>query len=100
MGIGYALSEELLFNQQGCIINPTLREYRIPTAADIPPIEVILIEQADPYGPFGAKGVGEITTNCTAPAVANAIAHATGCRLRQLPITPERLWQQLNNSSS
>ncbi|WP_341528085.1 molybdopterin cofactor-binding domain-containing protein [Nostoc sp. UHCC 0302] len=98
MGIGYALSEELLFNEQGCIINPTLREYRIPTAADIPPIEVILIEQADPYGPFGAKGVGEITTNCTAPAIANAIAHATGCRLRQLPMTPERVWQQLNDS--
>ncbi|MBG1244356.1 molybdopterin-dependent oxidoreductase [Nostoc sp. NZL] len=109
MGIGYALSEELLFDEQGCILNSTLREYRIPTAADMPPIEVILIEQADPHGPFGAKGVGEITTNCTAPAIANAIraalaiashnANATGCRLYQLPMTPERVWRQLNNSS-
>ncbi|MFW9257686.1 molybdopterin-dependent oxidoreductase [Nostoc sp. CALU 546] len=99
MGIGYALSEELLFDQQGCILNPTLREYRIPTAADMPPIEVILVEQADPHGPYGAKGVGEITTNCTAPAIANAIraAIATDCRLYELPITPERVWQKLNN---
>ncbi|OUL24934.1 carbon monoxide dehydrogenase [Nostoc sp. RF31YmG] len=97
MGIGYALTEELLFDEQGQIINPTLRQYRIPTAADMPPMEVILVEAADPYGPFGAKGVGEITTNCTAPAIANAIAHATGCRIHQLPMTPERIWQQLNN---
>jgi CO/xanthine dehydrogenase Mo-binding subunit len=60
-------------------------------------MEIILIEKADPYGPFGAKGVGEITTNCTAPAIANAIAHATGCRLYQLPMTPARIWEKLNN---
>ncbi len=95
MGIGYALTEELLFDEQGRIINPKLREYRIPTTADMPPMEVFLIEKIDPYGPFGAKGVGEITTNCTAPAIANAIAHATGARLRQLPMTPERVWKEL-----
>ncbi|MEA5595637.1 molybdopterin-dependent oxidoreductase [Rivularia sp. UHCC 0363] len=95
MGIGYALMEELLFDEQGRIINPKLREYRIPTAADMPPMEVFLIEKTDPYGPFGAKGVGEITTNCTAPAIANAIANATGARLRQLPMTPQRVWQLL-----
>lgn len=95
MGIGYALMEELLFDEQGRIINPVLRHYRIPTAADIPPMEVFLVEKADTHGPFGAKGVGEITINCTAPAIANAIAHATGCRLRQLPMTPERVWQEL-----
>ncbi|AFY54708.1 aerobic-type carbon monoxide dehydrogenase, large subunit CoxL/CutL-like protein [Rivularia sp. PCC 7116] len=95
MGIGYALTEELLFDKQGRIINPKLREYRIPTAADMPPMEVFLIEKTDPYGPFGAKGVGEITANCTAPAIANAIAHATSARLRQLPMTPERVWKKL-----
>ncbi|MDZ8055702.1 MAG: molybdopterin-dependent oxidoreductase [Aulosira sp. ZfuVER01] len=102
MGIGYALTEELLFNEQGQILNPTLRQYRIPTAADMPPMEVILVEAADPYGPFGAKGVGEITTNCTAPAIANAIAHATGCRIRQLPMTPERIFKEfkIKNSKS
>ncbi|MBD2436568.1 molybdopterin cofactor-binding domain-containing protein [Nostoc sp. FACHB-110] len=97
MGIGYAFTEELFFDVQGRILNPTLREYRIPTAADMPPMEIILVEKPDPYGPFGAKGVGEITTNCTAPAIANAIAHATGLRLRQLPMTPPRIWEKLNN---
>ncbi|MFQ4144380.1 molybdopterin-dependent oxidoreductase [Chlorogloeopsis sp. ULAP02] len=96
MGIGYALTEELLFDEQGRITNPNLRNYRIPTAADMPPMEVFLVEQADPYGPFGAKGVGEITTNCTAPAIANAVVHAIGARLYQLPMTPERVWRQLH----
>jgi putative selenate reductase molybdopterin-binding subunit len=99
MGIGYALTEELLYDEQGKIINPTLRQYRIPTAADMPPMDIILVEKADPHGPFGAKGVGEITTNCTAPAIANAIAHATGCRIRQLPMTPFIVWQAIKMGS-
>ena len=99
MGIGYALTEKLLYDEQGRIINPTLREYRIPTAADMPPMDIILVEKADPHGPFGAKGVGEITTNCTAPAIANAIAQATGCRIRQLPMTPFIVWQAIKMGS-
>jgi putative selenate reductase molybdopterin-binding subunit len=95
MGIGYALTEELLIDPQGKIVNPGFRAYRIPTAADMPPMEVFLVESQDPHGPFGAKGVGEITTNCTAAAIANAIANATGVYLRQLPMTPERVWQAL-----
>lgn len=95
MGIGYALTEELLLDDQGKILNPSFRAYRIPTAADVPPMEVFLVESQDPHGPFGAKGVGEITTNCTAAATANAIANATGVHLRQLPMTPERVWQAL-----
>lgn len=100
MGIGYALMEELLMDDRGKILNPNFRSYRIPTAADVPPMEVFLVEAADPYGPFGAKGVGEITTNCMAPAIANAIAHATGVRLTQLPMTPERVCQAINGSDS
>ena len=96
MGIGYALTEELLFDEMGKIINPNLREYRIPTAADTPHMEVFLVEKPDPHGPFGAKGIGEITTNCTAAAIANALFHATGMRMRQLPMTPERVWKQIN----
>ncbi|MCF2970451.1 molybdopterin-dependent oxidoreductase [Synechococcus sp. Nb3U1] len=95
MGIGYALSEALIQDEQGQILNPGFRYYRIPTAKDVPPMEVHLIQQADPYGPFGAKGVGEITTNCTAPAIANAVFQATGIRFRQLPLTPERVWSAL-----
>ncbi|OKH38984.1 carbon monoxide dehydrogenase [[Phormidium ambiguum] IAM M-71] len=95
MGLGYALTEELHFDEQGKIINPNLRTYRLPLAKDVPPIEVFLIEKSDPYGPFGAKGVGEVVINCTAPAIVNAVAHATGIRLKQLPITPERLWKAI-----
>ncbi len=98
MAIGYALMEELLMDKRGKILNPNFRGYRIPTSADVPPLEVFLVEAADPYGPFGAKGVGEITTNCMAPAIANAIAHATGVRLTQLPMTPERVWKALQDS--
>ncbi len=92
MGIGYALFEELQLDQQGRTLNPGFRNYRIPTAADVPSMEVILVEKADPYGPFGAKGVGEVTTNCMAPAIANAVANAIGVRLTELPMTPERVW--------
>lgn len=98
MGLGYALNEELRFNEQGKILNPSLRTYRIPAATDVPPMEVFLIEKADPYGPFGAKGIGEIGTNCAAPAIANAVAQATGVRLRQLPMIPERVWQALTKA--
>ncbi|MBD1806058.1 molybdopterin-dependent oxidoreductase [Microcoleus sp. FACHB-SPT15] len=97
MGLGYALSEELRIDEQGRILNPTLRTYRIPTAKDAPPMEIILVEKDDAYGPFGAKGIGEIGTNCTAPAIANAVAHATGVRLTQLPMTPERVWRAVNS---
>ncbi len=97
MGIGYALSEELIRDDQGQILNPGFRSYRIPTAKEVPPMEVHLVQQADPYGPFGAKGVGEITTNCTAPAIANAVFQATGIRFRQLPLTPERVWQGIQS---
>ncbi|MEN9230925.1 MAG: molybdopterin-dependent oxidoreductase [Thermostichus sp. DG02_5_bins_236] len=99
MGIGYALSEELIQNEQGQILNPGFRYYRIPTAKEVPPMEVHLIQQPDPYGPFGAKGVGEITTNCTAPAIANAVFQATGIRFRQLPLTPERVWSALQSNT-
>jgi putative selenate reductase molybdopterin-binding subunit len=99
MGIGYALFEELKLDAQGRTLNPGFRNYRIPTAADVPPMEVILVEKADPYGPFGAKGVGEVTTNCMAPAIANAVANAIGVRLTELPMTPERVWTALQEKS-
>ena len=95
MGLGYALLEELRFNDQGRILNPTPRTYRLPLAKDVPSMDVILVEQPDPHGPFGAKAIGEVGVNCMAPAISNAVAHATGVRLRQLPMTPERVWRSL-----
>lgn len=85
-GIGLALMEEYLPGR-----TDNLHDYLIPTAGDVPPIETIFVEQADPYGPFGAKGLGEHVLVGIAPAILNAIRHATGAVIRDLPATPERV---------
>ncbi len=90
MGLGYALSEELIV-REGRVLNPDFLDYRLQTAADMPPIEVIIVETDDPGGPFGAKGVGEMGGTPTAAAIANAIYDAVGVRLTELPMTPERV---------
>lgn len=90
MGLGYALTEELLV-KDGRILNPDFLDYRLFTAADMPPIETIIVETDDPGGPFGAKGVGEMGGTPTAAAVANAVYDAIGIRLTELPMTPERI---------
>ena len=68
-----------------------LHDYLIPTIGDIPPVESILIEDPSPVGPFGAKGIGEQAVIPTAPAILNAIHHATGVRIRRVPATPARI---------
>jgi aldehyde oxidoreductase len=85
-GLGFALMEEF-FPGKG----ENLHDYLIPSAGDIPPIESILIEDPSPIGPFGAKGVGEQALIPTAPAILNAIHHATGVRIRRIPATPDRV---------
>lgn len=86
-GIGYALSEELLW-RRGETLNSNFLDYKTPTALDVPPIKIILVESEDPIGPFGAKGVAEPGLVPTAPAIANAIYDAVGVRIKELPITP------------
>lgn len=94
--IGYALTEELLVDPEtGRVRNPNFESYRFLTAADMPPIETILVETVDPTGPFGAKGVAEVAIVPVAAAIANAIADATGARLRVQPMTPERVLDAL-----
>ena len=90
MGIGYALTERLIL-QNGKVMNPNFLDYKILTAKDIPNIETIVIETIDEFGPFGAKGIGEPGLVPTAPAIANAIYDAIGVRIKELPITPERV---------
>jgi len=85
-GLGMALMEEF-FPGKG----ENLHDYLIPSAGDVPPVESILIEDASPIGPFGAKGIGEQAVIPTAPAILNAIHDATGVRLRRTPATPDRL---------
>ena len=68
-----------------------LHDYLIPTIGDVPPIETIIIEVTDPHGPYGAKGLGEHVLIPTAPAILNAITHACGARVRDLPATPDKV---------
>jgi CO/xanthine dehydrogenase Mo-binding subunit len=68
-----------------------LHDYVIPTVGDIPPITVHIIEDIEPLGPYGAKGVGEPALVATAPAILNAIHNAVGVRIRQIPATPDRV---------
>ncbi|HEX7594606.1 MAG TPA: molybdopterin cofactor-binding domain-containing protein, partial [Anaerolineae bacterium] len=90
MGVGYALTEELLVHE-GRVLNATLLDYRMPTALDMPQIETVIVETTDPEGPFGAKGVGEMGGTPTAPAIANALYDAIGVRMYQVPMTAERV---------
>ena len=93
MGIGMALMEESILDQRnGRIVNANLAEYHVPTNADIGLIDVGVVDDADPYiDPQGARGIGEIGITGVAAAVANAVYHATAIRVRDLPITVDKL---------
>jgi putative selenate reductase molybdopterin-binding subunit len=95
MGLGFALTEELEFDSEGRLLNPSYRDYHILRADEMPELETVLIEGYEPRGPFGAKAIGEVAINGPAPAVANALFHATGVRIRSLPITPEKVLRAL-----
>ena len=85
-GLGMALMEEYLPGR-----TENLHDYLIPTFGDVPEIEIFLIEDPEPLGPYGAKGIGEPALVPTAPAILGAIHHATGVRIRRLPATPDRV---------
>ncbi len=92
MGIGMALTEATMFDERsGRIINPSLSEYHLPVQADVPHIDIVYTDIADPHTPVGAHGVGEIGITGVAAAIANAIYHATGKRITSLPITLDKL---------
>ena len=92
MGLGLALMEETQFDERnGRIMNPSLAEYHLPVHMDVPAIDVIWTDIADPHAPMGAHGIGEIGITGTGAAVANAIFNATGKRVRDLPITLDKL---------
>lgn len=89
-GIGYGIYEELKF-EKGVLKNPTFLDYKILTSRDMPPVRSVMIETLDPEGPFGAKGIGESGAIPTAAAIASAVFDATGARIRELPLNPERV---------
>jgi CO/xanthine dehydrogenase Mo-binding subunit len=90
-GIGWALSEEYIYDKNGCLENPGFLDYRIPVASDLPMIDTIMVEVPNPRHPFGARGVGEVPLVPPMAAVANAIFAATGIRMRDLPMSPPKL---------
>jgi 4-hydroxybenzoyl-CoA reductase subunit alpha len=94
MGMGYTLSEELLF-EGGQTLNPSFLGYKIPTAIQTPEMSIDHIITQDPEGPFGAKETGEGSLDPTLAAISNAIYNATGVRIKELPITPERMLERL-----
>jgi len=90
MGLGYGIMEEVE-TANGYIKNTNFDEYLIPTVKDMPEISPVIVENPDPYGPYGAKSIGEPTLELGAAAIANAVAHATGKRIRHLPLNLERV---------
>lgn len=97
--LGIALTEGLMYDTEGRLMNPSLLDYRKLTAADLPSIETIIVEVPSPAGPFGARGVGEPPIVPAPAALANAVEDATGQRLTELPLTPERIALALARAS-
>jgi CO/xanthine dehydrogenase Mo-binding subunit len=97
MGLGHALMEHLVLDDLGRIRNLGALDYRIPTTKDVPlELHALMVENQDGPGPYGSKGVAEGSLLCTAPALAAAVTQATGAVIRDLPLTPERVWRQLH----
>jgi 4-hydroxybenzoyl-CoA reductase subunit alpha len=94
MGMGQAMSEETAYHD-GLLVTANMLDYRVPTIADSPPIEVGIVESNDPHGPFGAKEAGEGSLAAFLPALTNAVADATGMRFNELPVTPDRVFEAM-----
>jgi putative selenate reductase molybdopterin-binding subunit len=95
-GLGYALTEELVLDAKGAPVNPNFLDYKMFAATDMPKLTTILVETDEPLGPYGAKSISEVPINGPAPAIANAIFHAVGIRIRKLPIRPEDVLRALH----
>ena len=97
--LGWALLEDTILNAQGAMANNNMTTYVVPTSADVPLIRVLFLEQPYDYGPFGAKGIGELPMDGPAPAVVNAVVDALGVEVDDLPCSPERLMQLLTSNA-
>ena len=94
-GIGWAINEEYIYDDEGHLLNASLLDYRMPTALDLPMIETIMVEVPHPAHPYGVRGVGEVNIVPPAGAVANAVYDATGVRMDRLPISPANLLEAM-----
>jgi putative selenate reductase molybdopterin-binding subunit len=97
--LGYALTEEMVLDATGRVINPSFLDYKMLTAKDMPKLTTILVETDEPLGPYGAKSISEIPINAPAPAVSNAVFHAIGVRFQKLPIRPEDVLRALREKA-
>lgn len=97
--LGYALTEELIYDAQGRTVNPRLDDYRVFRADETPPMTTLFLTTFEPSHPVGVKSVAEIVVNGVAPAVLNAIYDATGVMMHRTPVTPERLWKVLQREA-
>jgi xanthine dehydrogenase molybdenum-binding subunit len=98
-GIGWALNEEYVYNAEGRMLNASFLDYRMPTSLDLPMIETIIVEVPNPGHPYGVRGVGEVPIVPPLATIANAIAHATGVRLYELPMSPPRVVKAMQAKS-
>ena len=99
MSMGRAIMEGLIKDEStGVTLNPNYLDYKIPTHADVPNLYQTWEEEIDPFGPFGAKGIGEPLLGAPAPAIANAIYNAIGARVNSSPITPEKILAALGKA--
>ncbi|MBI3734577.1 MAG: molybdopterin-dependent oxidoreductase [Chloroflexi bacterium] len=97
--LGYALCEEMPYDESGRLLTTRFADYHIFQADETPPLQAILVPTYEPSGPYGAKAVAEIPMDGVAPAIANAVVDAVGVRVRDLPITPEKVWRALQTST-
>src|ERR1700724_679062 len=95
-GIGWALNEEYIYDKQGRMDNPGFLDYRCPVASDMPMIDAVIVEVPNPRHPFGVRGVGEVPIVPPMAAVANAIHAATGMRLRDLRMSPPKIFAEID----
>ena len=96
-GVGWALNEEYIYNDDGQLENPGFLDYRIPVASDLPMIDAVMVEVANPTHPFGVRGVGEVPIIPPMAAVANAIYDAVGVRMTDLPMSPPKVLAALDD---
>ena len=94
-GIGWALNEEYFFNDQGQMVNSSFLDYRMPTSLDLPMIDTVIVEVANPGHPYGVRGVGEVPIVPPLAAVASAVSHAIGVRMQKLPVNPGAILDSL-----
>ena len=98
-GVGFALTEELGV-EEGRVSTVSFGDYKIPNVADVPVLDTVVLESGMGSGPYNARGIGENPSGCVAPAIANAVADAVGARVKELPVTAERVYRALNGEGS